>query len=127
MKAVPKASHTGREGFWHGSTEMSRQDTSPSPTMRDAPWEHDQGEKPKGIGAQSVPCYVRIVGMDKKLIPKAIGKTVCCRVVHWHVVKLPHTDLGTRLAAHRLDGRARPMSFAMSRRQTGDRSTGSTG
>jgi len=60
--------------------------------------EHDQGEKPKGIGAQSVPCYVRIVGMDKKLMPKAMGKTVCCRVVHWHVVKLPHTDLGTRLA-----------------------------
>jgi hypothetical protein len=50
MKALPKASHTGREGFWHGSTEMSRQDTSPSPTIRDAPWEHDQGEKPKGIG-----------------------------------------------------------------------------
>jgi hypothetical protein len=50
MKAVPKAFHTGRERFWLGSTEMSRQDTSPSPTMRDAPWEHDQGEKPKGIG-----------------------------------------------------------------------------
>ena len=65
--------------------------------------------------------------MGKKLMPKAICKTACCRVVHWHVVKLPHTDLGTRLAAHRLDGHARPMSFATSRRQTGDRSKGLTG
>src|SRR5262245_58280510 len=125
MKAVPKASHTGREGFWHGSTEVeTHRQARPHGTHLGR---HDRGEKPQGSGAQSVPCYVRIVGMDKKLIPKAIGKTVCCRVVHWHVVKLPHTDLGTRLAAHRLDGRARPMSFAMSRRQTGDRSKGLTG
>ena len=77
MKAVFKASQTGREGFWHGSTQMSRQDTSPSPTIRDAPWEHDRGEKPQGSGAQSVPCYVRIAGMGKKVMPKAIGKTAC--------------------------------------------------
>jgi hypothetical protein len=36
--------------------------------------------------------------MGKKLMPKAICKTVCRRVVHWQVVKLPHTDLGTWLA-----------------------------
>ena len=65
--------------------------------------------------------------MGKKLMPKAICKTVCRRVVHWQVVKLPHTDLGTWLAAHRLEGRARPISFAMSRRQTEDRSKGLTG
>jgi hypothetical protein len=65
--------------------------------------------------------------MGKKLMPKALCKTACCRVVHWQVVKLPHMDLGTRLAAHRLDGRARPKSFALSRRQTGDRSKGLTG
>ena len=52
-------------------------DTSPSPTMRAAPWEHDRGEKPKGIGAQSVPRYVRTVGVDKKVMPKAICKTAC--------------------------------------------------
>ena len=35
-----------------------------------------KGRSPKGIGAQSVPCYVRIVGMGEKLRPKAICKTV---------------------------------------------------
>src|SRR5262245_2143949 len=107
MKAVPKASYTDERGF--GTVRQKCRDTSPSPTTRDAPWEHDRGEKPQGSGAQSVPCYVRIVGMGKKLMPKAICKTVCRTVVHWQVVKLPHTDLGTRLAAHRLDGRARTM------------------
>ena len=34
MKAVPKASHTGREGFWHGSTEMSRRIAKPDHTGR---------------------------------------------------------------------------------------------
>jgi hypothetical protein len=34
MKAVPKASHTGREGFWHGSTEMSRHIAKPDHTGR---------------------------------------------------------------------------------------------
>ena len=29
MKAVPKASHTEQEGFWHGSTEMSRHIAKP--------------------------------------------------------------------------------------------------
>jgi hypothetical protein len=125
MKAVPKASHTDGKGF--GTVRQKCRDTSPSPTIRDVPWEHDRGEKPQGSGAQSVPCYVRIVGMGKKLMPKAICKTVCRRVVHWQVVKLPHTDLGTWLATHRLDGRARPISFAMSRRQTEDRSKGLTG
>src|SRR5215831_19284303 len=74
MKAVPKASHTDGKGF--GTVRQKCRDTSPSPTIRDAPWEHDQGEKPQGSGAQSVPCYVRIVGMGEKLRPKAICKTV---------------------------------------------------
>ena len=34
MKAVPMASHTGREGFWHGSTEMSRHIAKPDHTGR---------------------------------------------------------------------------------------------
>jgi len=34
MKAVPKASHTGRKGFWHGSTEMSRHIAKPDRTGR---------------------------------------------------------------------------------------------
>ena len=34
MKAVPKASHTGREGVWHGSTEMSRHIAKPDHTGR---------------------------------------------------------------------------------------------
>ena len=34
MKAVPKASHTEREGFWHGSTEMSRHIAKPDHTGR---------------------------------------------------------------------------------------------
>jgi hypothetical protein len=95
--------------------------------MRAAPWEHDRGEKPQGSGAQSVPRYVRTVGVDKKGDAEGCLQNGMLRVVHRHVVKLPHTDLGTRLAAHRLDGRARPKSFAPSRRQTGDRSTGLTG
>src|SRR5262252_10739124 len=32
MKAVPKASHTEQEGFWHGSTEMSRRIAKPDHT-----------------------------------------------------------------------------------------------
>ena len=75
MKAVPKASHrTGRVWRFDGNVEK---DTSPSPTMRDAPWEHDRGEKPKGSGAKVYTHYVRIVGMDKKMMPKAICKTAC--------------------------------------------------
>jgi hypothetical protein len=34
MKAVPKASHTGTGGFWHGSTEMSRHIAKPDHTGR---------------------------------------------------------------------------------------------
>jgi hypothetical protein len=126
-EAVPKASHTRWKGFGMVRRKCRDKTHRQARLMRDAPWEHDRGEKPKGIGAQSVPLLRSDRGMDEKLMPKAIGKTACCRVVHWHVVKLPTRDLGTRLAAHRLDGRARPMSSAMSRRQKGDRSKGLTG
>src|SRR5262245_42482665 len=34
MKAEPTASHTGREGFWHGSAEMSRNIAKPDHTGR---------------------------------------------------------------------------------------------
>src|SRR6516162_10820093 len=99
-----------QDGKGFGTVRQKCRDTSPSPTIRDVPWEHDRGEKPQGSGAQSVPCYVRIVGMGKKLMPKAICKTVCRRVVHWQVVKLPHTgrtDADSRTRAVWIGARTR--------------------
>src|SRR5262245_17452413 len=119
MKAVPKASYTDERGF--GTVRQKCRDTSPSPTIRDAPWEHDQGEKPQGSGAQSVPCYVRIVGMGEKLRPKAIlqnghvgesstGMWLNCRT-RTHRRGLAHAS-----SMDRCTDAQGPCSFATSRR-----------